>query len=153
LVNNYSKKYSGGDPDALTDGKVSVDDLSQVEDRGVWQGFEEKDMIATIDLINETEIHTISAGFLHNTDSWIFSPDWVEFMVSNDNDSYRTIGKLDRMVQVKSGNELRLNYVISIKNTSARYVRIQAKNVGVCPRWHKGAGGKAWLFADEIIVN
>jgi len=25
--------------------------------------------------------------------------------------------------------------------------------VGVCPEWHKGAGGKAWLFVDEIFVE
>ena len=35
----------------------------------------------------------------------------------------------------------------------ARYVRIVARNVGTCPPWHPGAGGKAWLFVDEIIVE
>jgi hypothetical protein len=35
----------------------------------------------------------------------------------------------------------------------ARYVRVRAKNVGVCPAWHPGAGGKAWIFVDEIIVE
>jgi len=25
--------------------------------------------------------------------------------------------------------------------------------VGVCPPWHSGAGDKAWLFVDEIIVQ
>ena len=35
----------------------------------------------------------------------------------------------------------------------ARYVKIAAKNLGVCPAWHPGAGGKAWLFMDEIIIN
>ncbi|MCD6347789.1 MAG: hypothetical protein J7L96_10250, partial [Bacteroidales bacterium] len=36
---------------------------------------------------------------------------------------------------------------------TARYIRIKAKNRGVCPVWHKGAGGKAWLFADELIIE
>jgi hypothetical protein len=32
-------------------------------------------------------------------------------------------------------------------------VKIHAMNRGVCPPWHLGAGGKAWLFADEIVVE
>jgi hypothetical protein len=38
-------------------------------------------------------------------------------------------------------------------DVAARYVRILGKNLGVCPDWHKGAGSKAWLFADEIILK
>ncbi|MBI3189190.1 MAG: hypothetical protein HYZ33_00935 [Ignavibacteriales bacterium] len=37
-----------------------------------------------------------------------------------------------------------------LKNQKARFVRVQAKNVGRCPEWHKGKGEKAWLFVDEI---
>jgi hypothetical protein len=35
----------------------------------------------------------------------------------------------------------------------ARYIRVRARSVGVCPEWHAGAGGPAWVFADEIRVN
>ena len=34
-----------------------------------------------------------------------------------------------------------------------RYVRVTARNVGVCPAWHPGAGGKAWMFSDEIVIE
>jgi hypothetical protein len=37
--------------------------------------------------------------------------------------------------------------------TEARYIRILAKSIGSCPEWHVGAGEKAWLFADEIIIE
>ena len=33
----------------------------------------------------------------------------------------------------------------------ARYVRLAAHGIGVCPPGHTGAGGKAWLFTDEIV--
>ncbi|MFH0992637.1 MAG: hypothetical protein V1799_21785 [bacterium] len=36
---------------------------------------------------------------------------------------------------------------------SRRHFRIRAKNIGVCPEGHPGAGGKAWLFLDEIVVR
>ena len=35
----------------------------------------------------------------------------------------------------------------------ARYVKIEAKNYGLIPQWHDGAGGKAWIFIDEITVE
>jgi len=37
--------------------------------------------------------------------------------------------------------------------TRARYVRVRAKNYGKCPDWHPGAGGKTWIFVDEIVVE
>ena len=38
-------------------------------------------------------------------------------------------------------------------NKSARYIRVTAPNYGNCPEWHLGAGGKSWLFADEILIK
>jgi hypothetical protein len=32
-------------------------------------------------------------------------------------------------------------------------VKIIARNYGPIPNWHPGAGGKAWTFADEIIIE
>ena len=34
-----------------------------------------------------------------------------------------------------------------------QYVKVIAKNIGLCPEWHKGAGNKSWIFADEIIIE
>jgi len=149
----YAGKYAASGPKALTDGKISTTDLSQIDDYNVWQGFQESDLIATIDLSKETEINSVAAGFLHNIDAWIFSPDWVRFSVSNDNKSFKPIGKVERMIPLKSGKEIRQSYEIETGGISARYIRVHAKNVAICPQWHQGAGDKAWLFADEIIVK
>jgi hexosaminidase len=35
----------------------------------------------------------------------------------------------------------------------ARFVRVRARNVGICPSWHPGAGEKCWVFIDEIVVG
>ncbi|NOR11849.1 MAG: hypothetical protein GQ545_01195, partial [Candidatus Aminicenantes bacterium] len=45
------------------------------------------------------------------------------------------------------------DYVTDLPDMRARYIRIKARNVGICPDWHPGAGGKAWLFCDEIIIE
>ena len=40
-----------------------------------------------------------------------------------------------------------------IRPQSARYVKIIVHNYGKIPAWHAGAGGDAWIFADEIIIE
>jgi putative alpha-1,2-mannosidase len=35
----------------------------------------------------------------------------------------------------------------------ARYIRMIARNRGICPPWHPGAGNKAMIFADEISIE
>jgi alpha-L-fucosidase len=45
------------------------------------------------------------------------------------------------------------DFSLKLKDASARYIRMVAKNRGVCPAWHPGTGNKAWIFADEIEIN
>ena len=90
---------------------------------------------------------------MHNTDVWIFSSNCVEFSVSNDNNSFQALRKVERMIPVKSGKEMRKAHELKIENRTTRYVRVHAKNIGNCPNWHKRVGDKVWLFADEIVVN
>ena len=54
--------------------------------------------------------------------------------------------ELDVLIQLESR-------FARVDNVQARYVRVVAKNIGTIPDWHPGAGGKAWIFADEIIVE
>ena len=37
--------------------------------------------------------------------------------------------------------------------TNARYVKMVAKSIGTCPEWHVGAGQKAWIFCDELVIE
>jgi len=153
LLTPFSPKYSGGGEGALTDGKICAGDLSLVNDYAVWQGFEGTDLTATVDLQSQTVIHSVSIGFLQQTGSWIFSPEYVEFSVSSDNHSFQPIGKTDRPVAEDDPGKIRVLYEITTQPVKARYVRVHAKNIGICPEWHSGAGGKAWLFADEIVIR
>jgi len=54
----------------------------------------------------------------------------------------------------KEDAEIRSNdFSASFDPLVARYLRIRAVNVGVCPTWHEGAGRKAWVLVDEIGVE
>ena len=149
----YAATYSGGGENALTDGKISADEWSQTKDKSVWQGYEGEDLIATLECPKEIDFNSISIGFAHNTDAWIFAPDWVEFYISDDNKTFESIGKVERPISIKSSNQQRVSYTIHFPDKTAKYIRVIAKNVGECPQWHQGEGYKAWLFVDEIVIN
>jgi hypothetical protein len=77
----------------------------------------------------------------------------VEFSVSNDNANFRTVAAFahetkpeDRASEIKEFSQ-------ALSGVQARYVRVVAKNIGACPAWHYAAGGKAWLFVDEIVIE
>ena len=45
------------------------------------------------------------------------------------------------------------DFVSSFSERKARFVKVKAKNVGICPEWHPGSGNRGWLFVDEIVIN
>ena len=145
----YKEKYNGGGGLGLTDGLRGT--LSHADGR--WQGFEGDDLAAEIDLGRSTAISRLKAGFLQNVNSWIFLPSSVEFAVSDDGRDYRVVASLENRISLQTGEPLLREFAAETGNIKARFVRVRAKNIGVCPPGHPGAGDKAWLFADEIIVE
>ena len=35
---------------------------------------------------------------------------------------------------------------------TARYIKVEVKDIGLCPTWHYGVGYPAWFFMDEVNV-
>jgi hypothetical protein len=44
-------------------------------------------------------------------------------------------------------------FSVPVENNQFQFIRITTQSFIQCPEWHLGAGGKAWIFADEIIVE
>ncbi|MBN2357149.1 family 20 glycosylhydrolase [candidate division KSB1 bacterium] len=145
----YSPKYPAGGPGSLVDGMSG----SNVFRDGYWQGFEQDDFEAVVDLGKVTPIQAIACNFLQDINSWIFLPVEVGYAVSSDGVHFHNIAMLTHDVPQKAQDALVRNFRDVFLDTSARYVRVFAKNVAICPDWHPGAGGKAWVFVDEIRVE
>jgi predicted alpha-1,2-mannosidase len=149
LNTRYSPQYTGGGDQALINGKRGSTDFRL----GAWQGYEGTDLDAVIDLGSVKSISRVQLGCLQDNNSWIFFPRSIEFAFSSDGSMFdnstivtNTVSEKDETIQVKE-------FQIDPESVKARYVRVRAKNIGVCPEWHKGAGNKAWLFVDEITVS
>ncbi len=148
LKNSYSQKYSGSGEMTLADGERSNNGFAD----GKWLGFEGEDLVITADLGESKEVNAITLGMLRHHGVWIFQPEWVTFEVSDDGEHYTRAGI--QHFDIESGQaDTNLDITQSIGGVKARYIRVHAKNIGTCPEWHAGNGGKAWLFADELIVE
>ncbi|HEY5464919.1 MAG TPA: glycoside hydrolase family 20 protein [Hanamia sp.] len=143
-----SKYYLADGPNTLTDGVRGTDDLSKY-----WHGFEGNDLIATIDMGTETDIQRITIGCLQHYKDWIFLPQSVTYSVSNDGKNFTDLGTVKNIISPDEKGFIIKDFTLNFSLQKARYIRVSAKNLGVCPKGHPGEGKPAWLFADEIMVQ
>jgi hypothetical protein len=149
LKTNFSPKYAARAVKTLTD-EIRAS-LSHTD--GKWLGFEQNDFVAEVDLGAVKSVKKIGLGCLQSQDSWIFFPKSVEISISGDGKIYKTVAKIENAPLEPDQTIMMKDFTLPLDNIQTRYVQIKAENVGVCPEWHKGAGGKAWLFVDEIFME
>ena len=125
---------------------------SNMFDDGQWLGFEGDDLTAIISLGNAVRAKTVRVRFYQDTGSWIFLPEVVELRAGSN------YGYLSRVEMIKTDPALfkkgflLKEYVFNL-DQDIRVLELKVDNLGVCPDWHPGKGGKTWLFIDEIIVE
>lgn len=149
LEDRYSPRYQAGGKFALVDG---IRGSYQFND-GIWQGYEQADLEAVIDLEKAVDIRSVSTRFFQSVGSWIFFPKRVIFSISTDGKSFEQVAEMVNTVPEDTPGLLVKEFSEDWQPKRARYVKVEAENVGICPDWHPGAGGKAWLFVDEIVVE
>lgn len=150
LKNKYANQYAAGGNNALTDFIRGGKNYHT----GEWQGYEGVDCEAVIDLEKEQDINSISVGILQDQNAWIFAPTEIQTFISTDGLHYEVLKTIKTDIDEKEDGCIVKEVVIK-KTGRARYVKIIAKNRGLCPKWHPGAAdkGKSWIFLDEISIE
>jgi len=147
----YSEKWPGQGPLNLVDGIHGAAYFDTF-----FQGFEFNDMDVVIDLGGKKEIRELRVTMLQDIRAWIFFPEHVEFFVSHDGANFERVGDVRTVNENERTDGVFLkDYAITLEKRSANFVRVRGKNIGMCPPWHIGFeyNGKAWVFADEIVVH
>ncbi len=149
LLSNYDDKYAAMGVATLVDGKFGSRDFAD----GRWLGFEDHDFEAVLYMEKVTSVQKITLGCLESQGKWIFLPKSVEVFISQDGENYKSAGKINVENYIHNNEPKVKNLAIKIDSVKTRYIKIFAENIGKCPDWHPGAGGKAWLFVDEIMIE
>ncbi|RLD32949.1 MAG: glycoside hydrolase family 92 protein [Bacteroidetes bacterium] len=145
----YSLQYTAGGDRALINTLRGNKEFMT----GNWQGYWGVDLDAVVDLGKELYVRKVGAGFLQDQNSWIFMPEWVSFEASVDSVHFKELGTVNNTINAKKDGGITKDFVLRIPKQKIRYLRVIAKNRGVCPAWHTGTGEPAWIFADEIWVE
>lgn len=151
LATEYANQYNAGGNNALIDGILGTEDFRT----GTWQGYQNVDLDATIDLGESSDVQTIKVQFLQDQKSWIFLPTEIEFSGSVDGQNFETIEKI-RLDAATRDDEIRIKQVQYKGESQAfQYIRVRAKTLGELPSWHLGHKhqGTSWIFVDEIIIE
>ena len=145
-VKPYSKYYPAAGPNTLTDGVRGTDAIGKN-----WHGFTDGDLIASIDLGANRNIHSITLGCLQHYKDWIFLPSAVQFETSTDGTNFTVLGTVPSPVSLEEKSVI-YDFKINAPATPIRYIRVHAKN-NLCPKGHSGEGKPGWIFADELVVE
>lgn len=149
LTNEASNRFEGGNYSILTDGIRGGNNYRV----GGYIGFQSTDFESIIDLESITNINKITTGFFTASSSLVLLPAYVEYFVSDDGTSFRSLGKIINNFSIKDPTWNRIDFSINVSKINARYIKIFAKNQMQIPEWHPAYGGKVWLMIDEIIVE
>ena len=135
----YNSSYAAQGDVTLTDGIRG--DWTYGD--GAWQGFISKNRLdVTVDMENETTIHSVTAAFMQVVGAEVFLPASVVISVSDDGVNFTELKHQDFVVNKEEA--IKFSDVSWEGTVKGRYVRYQA-----------GAGKElgGWIFTDEIIVK
>lgn len=118
---------------------------------GHWLGFQGKDLDATIDLKEPTEIQKVSFNTNVVKGDWIMGASAVTIKVSDDGKNFKEVASKKIPELTQNDKDGLYPQEISFAPVKARYVEIII-NSSKLPKWHGGAGSPAFLFVDEIEI-
>jgi hexosaminidase len=150
FVEKYHNNYRNIGDFGLTDG-ICGNSNSHLSN---WLGWWGNDLNVIVDLGQNKKVKNLEINCLQATQSWIILPKSVIFTTSEDGVNWTNHPTLLHQVPIDDFKSQSHLFSVSLpKKYKARYIKVVAENYGILPEWHNGAGGKAWIFADEIIVK
>lgn len=148
LKEEPSRGYSFNGAVVLADGLHGNDNYKT----GRWLGFQGKDIDATIDLKDPTEISKISFNTNVVKGDWIMGAAGITVKVSDDGKTFREVASKQIPELTKDDKDGLYPQEITFAPMTTRYVEVVI-NSSKLPKWHSGAGNPAYLFVDEIEVQ
>ena len=148
LFKGPAPEYVADGPQSLVDNKRGTFNFQG----GNWVGFQKEDLSAEIDLDSVRLISAVRVRCLQDPGNHIFLPTEVHVSFSTDGEEWnhnKTITAPEAYYKMR----YYIHEFEAAAQTNARYIKVEAKNIGTNPDWHANAGESAWLFVDEIIVQ
>jgi len=125
-------------PLSLVDGERGGPDYKDP----AWMGFERTGLEAVIEFEVPRSLHKFGLGCYEDADSWISPPEQVEFAVSEDGVTFKSVAILDSEAMKKVNDTPVKQIEIDVPAHLAKFLRVRASRA--CDHW---------LFVDEVIFE
>jgi hexosaminidase len=145
LSSEPAEKYRGKGSLTLTDCLQARYPLLGSE----WLGYSGKDVEVIVEFDEPVSVNRITVGSAHHPGQWIYAPESVECLVSEDGNTFRTTGKIGHEEILKT----KAKAVVETNFPSVKKIKTIVRNFGIIPEGEQGGGNLAWLFLDEIRVE
>ena len=145
ILSKCSSQYTASGPEGLIDGRRGGINWRT----GGWQGYQDTDFEAIVDLREVRDLSRLGAGFCQDARSWIWMPREVTFAVSSDGVLYEEVARVATPVDEADKTVQIWNCEVPFAG-AARYIRVRATNIGTIPEWHQAAGYPGFIFVDEL---
>lgn len=142
-----SAKYSNGDLTFLTNGVRGSNDY-----KVHWLGWEGQNFTLIVDLGKPLLAQRIEISSLWDPKSWILHPAAVHCSVAINNKEFTDIGTMETTGDQQKEPVNRL-YSFEAPQQVFRFIKFKVTGTHKLFDWHPSAGGKSWVFIDEIVVK
>ena len=147
LLNEPHPKYSAQGPESIINGVVGSDKRYGDNE---WLGFEGTNFEAIIDLGEVLDLSEVQFRCYKGEGQWIYLPSKITVYLSEDGEEYELATSIET---INSDNKI-ANLKASLADINkGRFIKVVADNYGEIPEGKQGAGHRAWLFIDEIVVH
>jgi len=119
---------------------------------GHWLGFEEQDVVATIDMEEPVEISSVSFSNCIYTALWLFNAVSAEVSVSKDGEHFETVASETYPEYTEHHYEI-ADHVLTFDPVTARFFRVSIECPKVLPPYHNGRAHALFMFVDEIALD
>jgi len=146
LTNSPHPKYAGGGNGSIINGVLGSNERYGDAE---WLGFNGENFEAMISFSGPADISKITFRFFNGEGQWIYLPKKVSIHYSTNGRSYKVIA--EHTVEKTDGKVVTVPVVFD--KIKVNFIKISVENFGEIPEGKQGAGNRAWLFVDEIIVE
>jgi len=77
----------------------------------------------------------------------------IKVELSADGKNYMEVSKIKNILTDRRFGVEPVYHSLEFQEAGARFIKVTALSMKICPEWHRGAGQPSWIFCDEIIVE
>ncbi len=139
-------KYSGNGIGSVVNG---VQGSSERYGDAEWLGFDGKNAEMVIDFGKVETFNSLKMRFFKGEGQWIYLPKDITVSISENGEKFQSVVSKNG---IETDGKI-AETTIKLDATKGRFLKIKATNFGIIPDGAQGAGNRAWLFLDEVVVE